>query len=100
MPVQESIRVPRTGPAATGIDKLKEPRSLVQSVTHVDYSARVQTVDRERHGIYRKLIEKFHEKTGLAVEANTSFNLGWELIRLNRRARHSTRSCRATWICW
>jgi carbamoyltransferase len=79
-PVQQSKRVAHTGAPAKGIAKLKEPRSVVQSITHVDYSARVQTVDAERHGLYRKLIEKFYEKTGCPVIVNTSFNLSWEPI--------------------
>ena len=56
-------------------------RSEVPAITHVDYSARVQTVD-ERHGRYYRLIKKFHEKTGCPVIVNTSFNLSWEPIVL------------------
>jgi SAM-dependent methyltransferase len=56
-------------------------RSTVPAITHVDYSARVQTVD-ERHGRYRRLMEKFYEKTGCPVIVNTSFNLSWEPIVL------------------
>jgi carbamoyltransferase len=89
-PVQESKRVARSGPPATGIAKLKEPRSVVQSITHVDYSARVQTVDAERHGLYRKLIEKFYEKTGCPVIVNTSFNLSWEPIVNTPRETYRT----------
>jgi carbamoyltransferase len=54
-------------------------RSSVPAITHVDYSARVQTVD-ERHGRYRRLLERFHAKTGCPVIVNTSFNLSWEPI--------------------
>ena len=50
------------------------------AITHVDYSARVQTVDRERHGLYRELLEAFDRKTGCPVIINTSFNVGWEPI--------------------
>ncbi len=64
----------------TGIELLKAPRSKIPAVTHVDYSARVQTVDLERHGRYRLLMERFHEKTGCPVIINTSFNLSWEPI--------------------
>ena len=54
-------------------------RSSVPAITHVDYSARVQTVD-ERHGRYRKVMEKFYQKTGCPIIVNTSFNLSWEPI--------------------
>ncbi|NIO58936.1 MAG: hypothetical protein GTO33_06230, partial [Acidobacteria bacterium] len=65
---------------AQGIDKLKQERSVVPAITHVDYSARVQTVDPERHGRARKVLEAFHAKTGCPVMVNTSFNLGWDPI--------------------
>ncbi len=65
---------------ATGIDKLKIERSTIPAVTHVDGSARVQTVDPERHALYRRVIEAFDAKTGCPVVVNTSFNLGWEPI--------------------
>jgi SAM-dependent methyltransferase len=54
-------------------------RSQVPAITHVDYSARVQTVD-ERHGRYYRLMKKFQEQTGCPVIVNTSFNLSWEPI--------------------
>jgi carbamoyltransferase len=54
-------------------------RSQVPAITHVDYSARVQTVD-ERHGRFHRLMRKFHDKTGCPVIVNTSFNLSWEPI--------------------
>lgn len=63
-----------------GIDLLKVPRSDIPAVTHVDYSARVQTVDDERHSKLRALMRRFKEKTDSAVIVNTSFNLGWEPI--------------------
>ena len=63
-----------------GLDKLKETRSDVPAITHVDYSARVQTVDPQRHGRYYKLIKKFEEKTGSPVVINTSFNVRGEPI--------------------
>jgi SAM-dependent methyltransferase len=59
---------------------LQVRRSEIPAVTHVDFSARIQTVDRERHGVYRALLERFHAKTGCPVLVNTSFNLGWEPI--------------------
>ncbi len=81
-PVQEAKRRP-LGPddqRAQGIDKLKVYRSEIPAITHVDYSARIQTVDRERHGLYHQLIEAFYRKTGCPIVVNTSFNLGWEPI--------------------
>jgi carbamoyltransferase len=65
---------------ARGLDKLKVQHSTIPSVTHVDYSARIQTVDPGRHGVYRRLVESFHRKTGCPVLVNTSFNLGWDPI--------------------
>ncbi len=63
-----------------GIDLLKAPRSEVPAITHVDYSARVQTVDDKRHPKLRRLMEQFRVKTGCPVIVNTSFNLSWEPI--------------------
>ena len=54
--------------------RVKISRSSVPAITHVDCSARVQTVD-ERHGLFRRVMEKFYEKTGCPVIVNTSFNL-------------------------
>ena len=65
---------------ARGLDKLKVPRSEVPAVTHVDFSARVQTVDARRHGRYHKLIERFRQRTGCPVIINTSFNVRGEPI--------------------
>lgn len=66
-----------------GIEKLNIPRSDIPAVTHVDYSARVQTVDKVRHPILHKLMAKFREKTGCAVLVNTSFNVRGEPIVCN-----------------
>jgi carbamoyltransferase len=63
-----------------GIDKLNVPRSSVPAVTHVDYSARVQTVHRETNPLYHDLIGRFHELTGCPVLVNTSFNVRSEPI--------------------
>jgi carbamoyltransferase len=63
-----------------GLEKLKARRSEVPAITHVDFSARVQTVDRTRHGRYHKLIEAFRQRTGCAVVINTSFNVRGEPI--------------------
>ncbi len=63
-----------------GIDKLNVPRSDIPAVTHVDYSARIQTVHRETNPRYHALIERFKERTGCAVLVNTSFNVRGEPI--------------------
>jgi carbamoyltransferase len=64
----------------TGLDKLKVRRSVVPAITHVDYSARVQTVDPERHPKIYNLIRRFKEKTECPVIINTSFNIRGEPI--------------------
>jgi carbamoyltransferase len=91
-PVAEGHRRPLSGDEVTacGIDKLKVQRSQIPAVTHVDFSARIQTVDPERHGLYRRLIEAFHAKTGCPVVINTSFNLGWEPIVNTPREAYET----------
>ncbi len=80
--VKEDKRVKLNGgeSAATGLDQLKVSRSIVPAITHVDYSARVQTVDAERHGRYYKLLKRFEEKTGSPTIINTSFNVRGEPI--------------------
>jgi len=64
----------------TGIAKLKSKRSVVPAITHVDYSARIQTVDADRHGRYYKLLKSFEKQTGSPVIINTSFNVRGEPI--------------------
>jgi carbamoyltransferase len=63
-----------------GIEKLNVPRSTIPAVTHVDYSARVQTVRREDNPLYHELLEAFARLTGCAVLVNTSFNVRGEPI--------------------
>jgi len=63
-----------------GIDKLNVVRSVIPAVTHVDYSARLQTVHRETNPRYYALIKTFYEKTGCPVIVNTSFNVRGEPI--------------------
>lgn len=63
-----------------GIEKLNVPRSMVPAVTHVDYSARIQTVHFDTNPIYHALISKFKEKTGCPILINTSFNVRGEPI--------------------
>jgi carbamoyltransferase len=64
----------------TGIAKLKSKRSVVPAITHVDFSARIQTVDADRHGRYYKLLKSFEQQTGSPVIINTSFNVRGEPI--------------------
>jgi carbamoyltransferase len=67
----------------TGLELLKVKRSVVPGITHVDYSARIQTVDEERHGRYYRLLKKFKSKTGCPLFINTSFNIRGEPIVCN-----------------
>ena len=66
--------------ALFGIDKLNVPRSEIPAVTHVDYSARVQTVHRETNPRFHALLSRFKERTGCPVLVNTSFNVRGEPI--------------------
>ena len=81
-PVREDRRIPMSDEhqALFGIEKLNIPRSDVPAITHVDYSARVQTVSRERSPDYFDLISKFEEYTGCPMVVNTSFNVRGEPI--------------------
>ena len=63
-----------------GIEKLNVPRSEIPAVTHVDYSARVQTVHEETNPRFYRLIDCFEQKTGCPVLINTSFNVRGEPI--------------------
>ncbi len=66
--------------ALFGIDKLNVPRSSVPAITHVDYSARIQTVHADTNPKYHTMISKFKEKTGCPLVVNTSFNVRGEPI--------------------
>ncbi len=66
--------------ALFGIDKLNVPRSTIPAVTHVDYSARVQTVRAEVNPRYHALLSRFKELTGCGVLVNTSFNVRGEPV--------------------
>ena len=81
-PVQEKRRKPMTEEQKNffGIEKLNVPRSDIPAITHVDYSARIQTVDKRDNPHYHALISKFKEKTGYGVIVNTSFNVRGEPI--------------------
>ena len=78
-PVRESLRTP-VAATATGLDRLKQLRSTIPAVTHVDYSARIQTVDDRRNPRLHALLKLWGQATGCAVLVNTSFNVRGEPI--------------------
>lgn len=80
--VREELRREMTAEekALFGIDKLNVPRSTIPAVTHVDYSARIQTVHAETNPRYHRLISRFKALTGCPVVVNTSFNVRGEPI--------------------
>ncbi len=78
--VTDANRITHEGASAVGLDKLKVVRSTLPAITHVDNSARVQTVDPTRHGRMHKLITAFEARTGVPVLINTSFNVRGEPI--------------------
>ena len=77
---ERRLALPNDESALFGIEKLKVPRSQIPAVTHVDYSARIQTVHRETNPRYHALISRFNERTGCPVIVNTSFNVRGEPI--------------------
>ncbi len=81
-PIHKNKRIPMTSEQEKlfGIEKLNIPRSEIPAVTHVDYSARVQTVHKETNPGFYKLLSEFEKKTGCAVLVNTSFNVRGEPI--------------------
>jgi len=81
-PVKASLRIPMTEEQEQlfGIEKLNIPRSEIPAVTHVDYSARIQTVHKETNPRYYDLISHFEERSGCSVLVNTSFNVRGEPI--------------------
>jgi len=81
-PVVKEKRIPMTPEqeALFGIDKLNVPRSEVPAVTHVDYSARIQTIERKDHPLYYDMVYEFYKMTGCPVIINTSFNVRGEPI--------------------
>ncbi len=66
--------------AQMGLDQLKVPRSVIPAVTHVDYTARLQTVHEETNPKFHALLSRFYDKTGCPVLVNTSFNVRGEPI--------------------
>jgi carbamoyltransferase len=81
-PVKASLRIPMTAEQEQlfGIEKLNIPRSEIPAVTHVDYSARIQTVHKETNPRYYDLISHFEKRSGCSVLVNTSFNVRGEPI--------------------
>ena len=80
--VQKNKRLEMTDEqrALFGIDKLNVPRSYIPAITHVDFSARLQTVHKDTNSRYHNLISKFNEITGCPIVVNTSFNVRGEPI--------------------
>ena len=83
-PVRDSLRTPLN---QEDLERMQDPdlrvrvsvkRSKIPAVTHVDYSARIQTVDSERHGRFYHLLKRFYELTECPVIVNTSFNIRGE----------------------
>ncbi len=81
-PLREELRLaPEAQPQrAKGLDRVNEARADIPAVIHVDYSARVQTVDGQNNPRFRQLIEAFYKKTGCPIVINTSFNVRGEPI--------------------
>ncbi len=74
------LSVPAEAEELWGIEKLNVPRSTVPAITHVDYSARVQTVRRETNPLYYDIMAAFNRRTGCPIIVNTSFNVRGEPI--------------------
>ncbi len=85
-PVREDLRVPLSAEQREKMAdpdlriRVSVPRSTLPAITHVDFSARVQTVDAERHGRFYRMMRRFYELTGCPVLVNTSFNIRGEPI--------------------
>lgn len=81
-PLNKERRIPLTAEQEKlfGIEKLNVPRSCIPAVTHVDYSARIQTVHKETNPRYYALLDHFHKLTGCPILVNTSFNVRGEPI--------------------
>lgn len=80
VPVAASRRRSGGGAGSTGLQRVAEVRSEIPAVTHLDYSARVQTVAREQNPVFHRLISTFADRTGCPVIVNTSFNVRGEPI--------------------
>jgi carbamoyltransferase len=78
-PVHPDQRL-ETPPPASGLARLKQLRSHLPAITHVDYSARVQTVTAEQNPLFHAILKRFEAKTGCPVLMNPSFNVGGEPV--------------------
>jgi carbamoyltransferase len=78
-PVRPELRREVSG-TVRGLERLKELRSTIPAVTHVDFSARIQTVDEQDNPRFHALLREFHRQTGCAVLVNTSFNIRGEPV--------------------
>jgi carbamoyltransferase len=79
-PIAPGIRVEPKEEAKTGIERVNQIRSTLPAITHVDYSARIQTVDEDHHPELYRLMKAFYQKSGCPVLVNTSFNVRGEPI--------------------
>ena len=79
-PIRPEKRLEVDDDGKRGLDKLKQRRSVVPAITHVDFSARVQTIDMERNPRFCQIVRRFKERTGSSVVINTSFNVRGEPI--------------------
>lgn len=81
-PVKQALRIDPVDKPSTafGLDKLHKKRSVLPAITHVDYSARIQTVDQDRNPLLYQLLRSFESMTGCPVMINTSFNIRSEPI--------------------
>jgi carbamoyltransferase len=77
-PVRQSLRTPT--PATGGLDRINQVRSSIPAVTHIDYSARVQTMSQDQNPLFYDLLSRFERATGCAVLVNTSFNVRGEPV--------------------
>lgn len=78
-PIRKELRCP-VSPGVSGFALLKEIRSTLPAVTHVDYTARIQTVNEPDHPLLYELLLRFEQATGCGVLVNTSFNVRGEPI--------------------
>jgi carbamoyltransferase len=79
-PVRESLRLPVNDQGVFGLDRLRQLRSRIPAVTHVDHSARIQTVSPDQNPRLYHLLKRFEQRTGCGVLVNTSFNIRGEPI--------------------
>ena len=80
VPVSQARRLPAGSSYMTGLERVAEVRSEIPAVTHLDYSARVQTVAREESPMFHRLLSAFANRTGCPLVVNTSFNVRGEPI--------------------